>query len=137
MSKVIFQNSKCIIRAIESYGGESFPISDELKHVTCGVIPHIMDSEGIEGVLFVTLSGSAYYKPMKGGNYFIDEPDVITRSIEIMNLENIQVTKEYVEDLIDAVLRYGECKGPSEWTYKQIEDRAKLLAEKFELYQLI
>lgn len=134
MNKVIFQNSKCIIRTIESYGNESFLIPDEIKHVTCGVVPHIMDSENIEGVLFLTLCGSAYYKPMKSGNYFIDEPDIITRSIEIMNLENIQVTKEYIEDLIDSVLRYKECSGPSKWTYKQLEDRVKELAEKFEIY---
>lgn len=134
MNKIIFQNSKCIIRTIESYGDEFFSIPDDIKHVTCGIVPSIMNSENIEGVLFLTLCGSAYYKPMRGGNYFIDESDVVTRSIEIMNLENIPVTKEYVEDLIDALLRYNECRGPSELTYKQIEDRAKELAEKFELY---
>ena len=130
---VIFQNSKCIIRTVESYGSESFPIPDEIKHLTCGIVPHVLDQEGIGGFLYVSLYGTHLF--VSGGCFF-DEPSPLDLRINIYGLAfGVEDTSKYVFELVTSLVSYGLCFGPTNTTMDQVEERAREIVKTFELYE--
>jgi hypothetical protein len=129
---VIFQNSKCIIRTVESYGSESFPIPDEIKHLTCGIVPHVLDQEGIGGFLFLTLYGEPLHGKLE---YFFDGPSPSNLHINIYGCMAKVDAKKYVLGLVEDLIEYGLCFGPTKTTMDQVEERAREIVKTFELYE--
>lgn len=130
---VIFQNSKCIIRTVESYGSESFPIPDEIKHLTCGIVPHVLDLEGIGGFLFLTLYGEPLFKANK--NYWFGGASPVDLCINIHGCGVTVNSPVYVLGLVKSLISYGLCFGPTETTMDQVEERAREIVKTFELYE--
>ena len=129
---IIFQNSKCIIRTIEQYGSESFPIPDEIKHLTCGIVPHVLDLEGIGGFLYMTLYGEALHGTW---DYFFDGPTPLDLHINVYGCTVPVNAKRYVLGLVEDLISYGLCFGPTKTTEDQGEERTREIVKTFELYE--
>lgn len=130
---IIFQNSKCIIRTIESYGDKQFPISEQIKHITCGIVPHVLDKEGIGGFLFLTMYGGGVF----GESLFFDTPSPDNRSVDIYGIlySREEHISEYVFGLTHNLVQYGLCFGPTQVTSDQCYERTLEIVKDFVLYE--
>lgn len=137
MSNIIYQNSKCIIRCIDDYYESKMPVPETIKHVTAGIVPSVMDHEGMNGFLFLTLVGHSYFDSKIFQNFFIDEPDPISQEIIITNLHDKNADKKYIVALIESLIKYKLCTETSRTCLSEeyISLRAKELSCHFMLYE--
>ena len=125
--KIVFNNSKCIIRVVGD-------VPEEIQHITCGILPHFMDEQYIAGFLFVNLAGPSDLTDNPSDWYVGSLASPVNPTISIEGLKGARCDKRYVTELIYSLLCYKTLQMPFNGTERDLEIIAEQLAEQYELY---
>lgn len=126
--KIIFNNSKCIIRVVGD-------VPEEIQHVTCGIVPHLMDEQYIAGFLFLNLAGPNDLTS-DPADFFVGQfSTAVNPTISIEGLKGARCDKLYVKELIHALLCYKTTQMAFNGTGRDLEIIAEQLATQYGLYE--